>query len=450
MGRTTRFTLVISTLIFLASSGAPTAEAQEDRARDLERLQEWVELDKSLTPDSRVEALGRIEEWLQAEESVTDVQFFLRVASVTALADNGHSNVASGPVYGFGLLPLRTYWFSDGLYVVRARREHVRLLGARIASIDGVPVDDLADSLSVYHGGTIEEFRQYYATPYMVSPPLLHAAGLSEHGDRSVLELVLVGGERETVTFEMDPPDQGYTRGQPWHSLLPTPLSDQAWVSHSTTAVEPPLALLDPDQAFRYVYLAHQDIVYIQLRSNFASGNQSARDFADEARTRIARDQPTSVILDNRFNPGGDLTRTADFALDLPSMVPSQGRIYVLTSNATFSAGIYTSFFPKAADPERTIVVGERVGDRERFWAESRSPFVLPDSGYRLSYSLQMHDLGEGCPTPQVCHLGGRARWDVALGSLNPDVVIPTTFADFAAGRDPVLEYVLKRHAGVS
>jgi len=193
------------------------------------------------------------------------------------------------------------------------------------------------------------------------------------------------------------------------------------------------------------VHLEDEGIVYVQLRLNTESGGRSIREFAADARRRIEQDQPRAIVLDNRFNPGGDLTRTASFARALPSLVPDDGMVYVMTSNATFSAGIYTSFFPKAVDAEKTLVIGERVGDRERFWAETGERFQLPQTGYGISYSLQMHDLGEGCPVPRVCHLAGRASMDIAVGSLDPDVEIPTTFADYAAGRDPLMEFVLRR-----
>ncbi len=147
-------------------------------------------------------------------------------------------------------------------------------------------------------------------------------------------------------------------------------------------------------------------------------------------------------------NPGGDLGRTADFALALPSLAHADGTVYVITDSATFSAGIYTSFYPKAADAARTIIVGEHVGDRPRFWAETGSPFRLPDSGYGIGYALQMHDLADGCHEPDICHLSRgsfKPHWNIAVGSLEPDWPVPTRFADFAAGRDRPLERILEQ-----
>ena len=126
-------------------------------------------------------------------------------------------------------------------------------------------------------------------------------------------------------------------------------------------------------------------------------------------------------------------------------MVPDDGAIYVLTSNQTFSAGIYTSFYPKASDPDKTIVVGEHVGDRAIFWAETWTPFILPDAGWRIGFSLELHNLG-GCYDTDVCHLTlYDEHRNLAVETLDPDVEIGFTFADFVAGRDPVLDYVLQR-----
>jgi hypothetical protein len=120
--------------------------------------------------------------------------------------------------------------------------------------------------------------------------------------------------------------------------------------------------------------------------------------------------------------------------------------VYVLTGPGTFSAGIYTSFLPKAVDPERTVIVGEHVGDRPRFWAEGGPPFTLRDSKYSIGYSLQLHDLANGCRDPQICHMAQWPEsWNVAVGTFEPDWPVSSTFADFASGRDPVMERVLSQ-----
>jgi hypothetical protein len=425
--------------------GQATGSEGSARDEDLAALPQWIASEASFEGDMGAAANARIQALLAGPGPGTEAERYLEVASVVALADNGHSNVWAAPVYDMGILPLRTYWFSDGLYVVRARTEHAELVGARIDSIGGVAIDDVVEVFSEYHGGHEGHLKSYFTVPWMISPVLLHAAGLGADPARARLSVTLQSGTTRVVDLGVDVSGQSPVRTAPWVRLLDAELIGESgeW-SFVQPAGERLLTLRDARSPFRYVYLPDAGVAYLQLRSNIDQNGISVRDFAGDVEEYLRRDRPGAIILDNRFNGGGDLTRTADLALKLPGLVPESGRVYVLTSNATFSAGIYTSFYPKAADPVRTIVVGEHVGDRSRFFAESEGAFVLPASGWRISQSLELHDLGDGCPDRDRCHLGGRGKLDIAVGSLAPDLEVAWTFEDFMAGRDPVLEYALR------
>lgn len=437
--------------------GAPgCANAQNTQARadaaaeDFAALAEWVASEASLSGDARRQALALIHQHMRDGAAATEAGFYLQVASVVGLADNAHSNLSLQPVFRLGVLPIRTYWFSDGMYVVQARSGHANLIGARIDSIAGLTVDELVTRLGVYHGGTDDHFRHYFSSALMISPPILHAAGVAADPDRLGLTVTLATGAPTRVELDRDVLPRQPPRASPWRHLLPLDQGDGdvSWTGAVPPGTQMPFAFRDPDTPFRYVYLPDETVVYLQLRSNIDQLGISIRRFVDRTRDRLEDDRPRHIILDNRFNGGGDLTRTAGLALDLPTLVPPEGRVFVLTSRGTFSAGIYTSFFPKAADPERTVIVGEHVGDRERFWAESRGPFVLPRSRYRIGHAYQMHDVGRGCPVPERCYLAGRGRLDIAVGSLEPDVEVPWTYADYISGRDTALEFALEAARG--
>jgi hypothetical protein len=97
----------------------------------------------------------------------------------------------------------------------------------------------------------------------------------------------------------------------------------------------------------------------------------------------------------------------------------------------------------------RSLVVGESVGDLSEFWAETGDPFRLPESGFGIGYALQRHDLARGCSVPEECHMAQHpAHLNLVVETLEPDWRVPAIFADFAAGRDPVLERVLRHEAG--
>jgi len=433
--------LTLFTIVALLGGG----EARS-READLAKLEEWIEIEQGFTPEKREEAHAAVQAHLEKGTALTDAELYLEVRRIVALADNGHSNVDQTPIHErFGLVPLRTYWFSDGPHVVRARAGEQALLGARLVSVEGRPLTDLEPRLAAYHGGTLEHFRHETEASLLLSPALMHAAGLAERPDRLRLGLVDRGGAAVEVVLAADP-DSSHLAARPWRYLSSAPLrGGEDWRAVRAADEATPLWLQEADEAFRYVRL-EGGLVYVQLRGNRDSGGVRIRDFTAKVRARLEEDRPRSIVLDDRANPGGDLTTTADFALELPSYVEG-GRVYVLTGNGTFSAGIYTSFFPKASDPENTRVVGELVGDRAEFWAEASDAFLLPDSGIFVGYALQRHDLIHGCTAPD-CHMARHPpHWNLAVETLAPDWPVAMTFADFAAGRDPVLERVLAEEA---
>ena len=56
---------------------------------------------------------------------------------------NYHFNVD-----GDAILPLECYWFEEGIYILRTRREHQEILGKKLTAINGHPMDQVIDSLS--------------------------------------------------------------------------------------------------------------------------------------------------------------------------------------------------------------------------------------------------------------------------------------------------------------
>lgn len=435
---------VFLTLVGCGEAPPPVevVEPRSAREQDLDALRAWVDQDVSFSSAGRTAAKARIDEIEATGPAVQNPAFFLQVASVVGLADNGHSNMGWGTVGTFGVLPFRTYWFSDGLYVVRARADHADLLGARVEAIEGVPPSELLQRMGLYHGGTDEHFMRYASVPLFLSGPLLEAAGVATSGDSIRVTFTLMDGGEEERTVPSDPLGTAPVGVNPWRTLIPDAIgSESGWTAFSPDAQ--PEYLREPTAVFRYRYLADLDAAYVQFRANIDRNGESVDAFVQTVRSRLTADQPTHVIWDQRQNPGGDLTRTASLAMDLPTLASATGTVFVLTDPGTFSAGIYTAFYPKSADPARTRIVGGLVGDRERFFAETNGPVRLPFAGFTIGTSLAKHDLGAGCLAAD-CFFGGAglAQLDLAVGSFDPDVPIETTFADYRAGIDPVMAWV--------
>ena len=424
---------LLASVAAAAHAVTPTATAA-DRRDDVAALRQFLGNDRSYSPDARATAEAEIDRLGRSGESLSAAAFQLAVARVAALAGNGHTLVipAFWPFH-FNRIPVRLHLFSDGLFVIHAPGALGDLRGARVVSIDGHGVDELRRAFARYSGAR-QPKRDEWIGFFLESPALLHAAGLASSDDRVALALELADGTRQArvVPARLDPP-----AGSPLRLFFQSRL-----VSHAAENAGPvPLSLAEPDRFFRRAPLPDLDAEYVQLRANASVEGEEIAGFLARALATIEERRPRNLVVDLRFDGGGDLTTTRAFFQALPSLVPREGRIFALVSGRTFSAGISSLGYLKQAGGARVTIVGEPVGDHLEFWAEGRL-VELPASGARLLYASERHDYTTGCPEPE-CHAPIRDH-PIRVTSLEPDVLVPLAFADYRAGRDAALDAVAR------
>jgi hypothetical protein len=417
-----------------AAHGVTQTSTPVGRRDDVAALRQFLGHDRSYSPEARAVAEAEIDRLARTGESLSAAGFQLAVARVAALARNGHTLVipAFWPFH-FNRVPLRLHLFSDGLFVIHAPGDFADLRGARVVSIDGHEVDELRRAFARYCGAR-ESKRDEWIGLFLESPALLHAAGLAGSDDRVALVLELADGTRRTrvVPARLDPP-----AGSPMRLFFQSRL-----VSHAAENASPvPLSLAEPDRFFRRAPLPDLDAEYVQLRANAPVEGEEIAEFLSRALATMKERSPRNLVVDLRFDGGGDLNTTRAFFQALPSLVPREGRIFALVSGRTFSAGISSLGYLKQAGGARVTIVGEPVGDHLEFWAEG-SLVELPASGATRLYASERHDYTTGCPEPE-CHAPIRDH-PIRVTSLEPDVRVPLAFADYRAGRDPALEAVAR------
>lgn len=417
----------------------PPADLAEARRQDLDYFRHYLELERSYTDATRRRAEAIVEELAADPAALSEAEFQLGIARAVAVADNGHSNIWMGRFSRtHGRLPLRFYWFADGLYVVRAHPDYASLLGARVVAVGGQPLAEAAARLRPFVGGTEEAFRAYRG-PILFELPAAHfVAGLSDSPERASLTFDLLDAGTETREIEAQSLDEEFPLFWPHNYLLSSPpeIEPDPWLPLAARVGSLPLYLQEPGATFRLHELPESGL-YVQFRANVGDG---IRAFTRRVRRAASDSPPAYMVIDERFNGGGDYTKTADLMFDLPDLVAGSGPIYILTGHATFSAGISSVAFARSAGGDRVIIVGERVGDRERIYGETNE-FELPNSRVGMIFNTGLHDLENGCPPFPQCYYTNYF-YDVAVGKLDPDVPVATRFADYMAGVDPVLRRV--------
>jgi hypothetical protein len=194
-----------------------------------------------------------------------------------------------------------------------------------------------------------------------------------------------------------------------------------------------------PDEPYLYRFLEQPKAAYIKINFNQDVGERSLVAWLEGVMADMAARRPAFAVVDLRFN-GGGTDATADLARKLPSLVEGKGLIYVLTSRETFSAAIGAAAQIKHYAGSRARVVGGLMGDRLRFVANGGTPMTLPNSKISIPVWSAWEDYGDGCWDWSECFWLSPFFRERGVGSVEPDIPVALTFADYVRNRDAALE----------
>src|SRR5262249_55286226 len=332
--------------------------------------------------------------------------------------DDGHPAIWTfGQIPLFrAAVPLRFFWFEEGLHVTAADPKYKDLLGARVTAFDGRPTEDVLKALDPYiNRDRGNPMTAKTGLPYRVRvPALLHAAGLAKSRDRVTLSVRDLSGTARDVTVSAD------TREPDIWNTLPAPPS---WVTFASTLDQPPLYLRHMDRPQWFEYLPAHRTVYFQFNKVLNENKEPLARFTERLTKFIDEHDVDKLVIDLRWNNGGNtfLVHPLLLALVGNKKVNQRGKLYVIIGRRTYSAAQNTAtYFERDTN---AIFVGEPTGSSPNFVGEE-DPVTLP-------YSKLLAN---------VSHLYWQGSWpqDQRIW-LAPQIYIAPTFADFPARPDAAL-----------
>jgi len=434
LARTFALVLAVAILLAPAARGQEPSPVVPDYRGDLATLRNrYIQESRAFTNETRKAALDLVASLEARAGLLTPAEFLLGVARTTALADNGHDGWY--PEHGAWLperrAPIRYFWFPDSLVVARAAAGLQDLVGARVIALDGHPVGEVFERLRTFAGGP-DNYRRWNLSIFLERAELLHALGVAQSPDRYVLSLALRDGTTATREIAMIPRAKAAPGTEPYRLLAGAPYGQEAELGWRGVTEVPndPLYLRDPDHLFRILELPHLDAAYVQFRSHYGTDEEPIERFLQEAAAKIVQMKAKNLVVDLRFDGGGDISRTTGFFDGLAARVP--GRIYVIVSRLTFSAGIVAAALIEMSAPERVKIVGEPVGDRLRFWSEGHD-VCLPSTRYCVHMRDGLWDLVKGCAQEPGCY---GDQFKARVPDLDPDIPAPLTARSWLDGTD--------------
>ena len=288
--------------------------------------------------------------------------------------------------------------------VIGAAPDHRDLLGARLTQVGGLPTESAVNRLEPLMSGDLgnPHEREHAAPELLLIPELLAATGVTKSAAASSY----------TFTFDDERVVERTLNGLPVSAF-----STLAWV-RLLDGREP---LRTRDRSHWYAATRLDDgSLYVKIdRSSDQSGMPSLANFFETLQQDLRTTPAPRVVVDLRFNTGGDYNKVKGL---VQVLAPSRPPVRVLVARHTYSAAIQLT-----ADLKHRLgakLIGETPRARPNWQGESES-FSLPHSKLVVHYSSKSYR-----PFPE---LG-------AAVELPLDEHVTFTWANFSDGRDPVLE----------
>jgi len=394
----------------------------------------FLAADRSFTARTRAEFLRKVDAIDRALPRLDDAQVTMRIAAALATADNAHTRLyLLRNRTELRRMPIRLWWFADGLRVVRAQGPYRDLVGCRVDTVAGVPARKARDMVAPAFAGS-PGWKDYMSVYSLTSPEALHGMGVTKAAAPVAYGVSDCAAANPRRIVEPLPLARSKAALESWWDLSPNRPAGEAW-AHVLPAGPTPLYLSDPQAYYWSRFLPESGILYVQLNRAANMADAPIAAFADSVMKSFGGNPVKAIVVDLRFNTGGDANLAAPLLRRLEEASRALPR-FVITGRTTFSAGISHVAFLRQAG--RMTIVGEPAGDRMDFWAEGGN-IVLPYSGYAAHFANGAHSYSPApCPTPTPC-------MDLSAPSIDPDIKASPTWRDYLARRDPAMEAIEAR-----
>jgi hypothetical protein len=349
--------------------------------------------------DSEIASLG------EAVPNLTDSEMLLRLMLLIASAHIAHNTVDIPLGMGFlTRLPLEFHWFVDGLLVTGATSEYSGLLGARVLNIGGKTPEQFLADLAPYISYENEQWLRAQSINLMPASGVLQHFGMLDTNRSVHLRLEKRGGELTDTQIPVAP---GNAKKIDIREGLQIPQA--VYSSH-------------PGEWYWFRYLQDSQTLFIQYNRCANDSQHRFDDFARQVLVAADSNFVKHVVIDLRWNGGGDSSVINPLKNGLASRLRRPLKVMVLIGPGTFSSAL-----DNAAELHKSLsatLVGEPSGGTTDGYGELSS-VILPNSRLVIRFTTK--------------------RWgpkgsSAAASTLTPEIAVPFKSVDFIAGRDPALE----------
>lgn len=340
---------------------------------------------------------------------LTDGEFAYALMGLAASVGDAHTTVAHTQsayktltALPFAVMPMDGRW-----YLAMCEAEYASLLGYEVTAIEGVPMAQVFERAKAYisHDNEAWAHRQ-------CSNTINFLEGLRMMG--------VAAQDAQAVTLALSGPN-----GEAAQLTAPGLL--EAEIMRAQIVSLAPRAYADTWAAGYYrALLLDEETLFIQYNTCQDAPQMSVAEFAQQLQPYVQSEQVARVIIDLRYNTGGNsMLFEPILALLEEECTKRAVQVYTLIGMDTFSSAVMN-----AVDTVRrldAVLAGSPTGGSVNSFGEVQH-FTLPHAPLVAYYSTKAFELMPGYEGT----------------SLMPEIVCGQTFADYMSGVDTAVRAIME------
>lgn len=371
---------------------------------------QWMEdfefLDKSLQihplyNDSLAQIISIYKSEIAKLSEVSDHQAFITAIKMVGLFNDGHSLTMPLPLYikKPKYLPIQTHVFADGIYITNASPDQ-ELIGGRIVSIDGQPIEKIYSKVSSIIGSDNLWSVKFHSGLYLPNMDVLKGLGIVSSTGEANLEVMI---NNELITKQLKA-----VSAVKW----------SLWTISSTKDHRP----VGWNMRTPKIEIEIKNDTLLWMTFNEVGQEPVLTDIGNKIHEQAYGKTINHFVIDMRNNGGGDNYTYNDL---IKRLSETDIEITMLTSRKTYSAAI--NFISELQLTGKAFrIIGEPTGAGHNHSGDPETIF-LPNSGLMANISTK--------PWHFIPEISGT--------TITPDIFITYRSSDYFNNNDPWLK-VLK------
>ena len=312
------------------------------------------------------------------------------------------------------IYPMALYWFKDGIYVKNTIDKYKNIQYCKLVKVNGKDIKEVDDSIEKIIPHENNSQVKNILPQYLNIPEILHGLKIVSNEDK--VNFTFEDKEKHLYDVQMD----SIILDENSKKLLKKSLVDK---SDDSTK---PLYRRNSDMDYWYKYLEDEKVLYFKYNNCMEDKKKPFNSFSKEMLNIMNKHTVNKLVIDLRNNGGGNSSILEPFINKIKEKnINNKTKLFVIVGRETFSSAVLNSIYLK--NETNATFVGEETGGKPNCFGEVRS-FKLPNSRMDVYYSTKEFKESK-----------------VDTPSFVPDKIIELSIDDYAAKKDPVLDFILNK-----